>query len=347
MDSLELDIRLPLRSFALELTLAVGRETFALVGPSGAGKTSALRAVAGLARPASGRIVLGGRVLFDADRGVDVPPEERGVGFVFQDYALFPHMTVEQNVAYGGRARAGELLERFGIAALAKARPGQLSGGERQRVGLARALAREPGVLLLDEPLSALDPHTRAGLRIELGEILADLDLPVLLVTHDFHDATVLADRVAALVDGRVLQTGTASELIAAPADAFVASFTGANVLAGHARRAPDGLTEIALAGGGFVYSVDDAEGEVEVAVYPWDVSIAREAPDDSALNHVRGPITSLVTVGNRARVQVGGLVGEVTTASAERLGLREGDVVTVSFKAAATRLVERTAPAR
>jgi molybdate transport system ATP-binding protein len=347
MDSLELDIRLPRRSFTLELTLAVGRETFALVGPSGAGKTSVLRAVAGLARPASGSIALAGRVLFDADRGVDLPPEERGVGLVFQDYALFPHMTVEQNVAYGGRARVGELLERVRIAGLAKARPGQLSGGERQRVGLARALARDPGVLLLDEPLSALDPHTRAALRVELKEILDDLDLPVLLVTHDFHDATVLADRVAALVDGRIRQTGTASELIAAPADAFVASFTGANVLAGQARRAAHGLTEIALADGGVVYSVDYAEGEVEVAVYPWVVSIAREAPDDSALNHVRGPITSLVSVGNRARVQVGELVGEVTTASAERLGLCEGDVVTVSFKAAATRLVERTAPAR
>jgi molybdate transport system ATP-binding protein len=347
MDALELDIRLPLRSFALELTLAVGRETFALVGPSGAGKTTVLRVVAGLARPSAGRVALGERVLFDADRGVDVPPEGRGVGFVFQDYALFPHMTVEQNVAYGGRRRVGELLERFRIAHLAKARPGQLSGGERQRVGLARALARDPGVLLLDEPLSALDSHTRAALRIELKDILHGLDLPVLLVTHDFHDAAVLADRVGALAEGRVRQTGSPSELVAAPADAFVASFTGANVLAGRARPAAGGLTEIALEGGGLVYSVDDAEGEVEVAVYPWDVSVAREAPDDSALNHVRGPITSLVTVGNRARVQVGGLVGEVTTASAERLGLAEGDVVTASFKAAATRLVERTASAR
>ena len=342
MDALELDIGLPLRSFRLELTFALGRETFALVGPSGAGKTTVLRAVAGLVGPERGRIVLDGEVLFDAAAGIALSPEHRRVGFVFQDYALFPHMSVEQNVAYGSRNGAGRLLERFGIAHLARARPGELSGGERQRVGLARALARDPGVLLLDEPLSALDPHTRTALRLELKELLDELDLPVLLVTHDFHDAAVLADRVAAVTDGRVRQIGTPSELVAAPADAFVASFTGANVLAGAARPGADGLTEVSLADGGIVYSVDDALGAVEVAVYPWDVSISREHPHDSALNHVHGPITSLVVVGNRARVQVRGLVGEVTAASVERLGLAEGDVVMASFKAAATRLVER-----
>ena len=346
MDALELDLRLPLRSFRLELALALGRETFALVGLSGAGKTTVLRAVAGLATPERGLVRLGGDVLFDSALGIDVPPEDRRVGFVFQDYALFPHMTVAQNVAYGARARAPELLERFRIAHLAGARPGELSGGERQRVGLARALARDPGVLLLDEPLSALDPHTRAALRLELRKLLDELDLPVLLVTHDFHDAAVLADRVAALADGRIRQIGTPSELIAAPADAFVASFTGANVLAGVARRGAGGLTEVTLDGGGVVYSVDEAVGDVEVAVYPWDVSISREPPDDSALNHVRGPISSLVVLGNRARVQVQGLVGEVTAASAERLGLREDEVVMASFKAAATRLVERTSTA-
>jgi len=342
MDSLELDIGLPLRSFRLELTLGVGRETFALVGPSGSGKTTVLRAVAGLARPERGRVVLDGTVLFDARAGIALAPEDRRVGFVFQDYALFPHMTVAQNVAYGSRDGAGELLERFRIAHLAEARPGELSGGERQRVGLARALARDPGVLLLDEPLSALDPHTRAALRLELKELLDELRLPVLLVTHDFHDAAVLADRVAALADGRIRQVGTPSELIAAPADAFVASFTGANVLAGRARPGEGGLTEVLLDEGVVVYSVDGAVGEVEVAVYPWDVSISRELPGDSALNHVRGEIASLVILGNRARVQVRGLVGEVTAASAERLGLAEGELVIASFKAAATRLVEQ-----
>jgi molybdate transport system ATP-binding protein len=345
MDALDLDITLPLRSFRLELTAAVGRETFALVGPSGAGKTTVLRAVAGLVRPERGRIALGSRVLFDSEEGVDLPPEERRVGFVFQEYALFPHMTVEQNVAYAGGGDVAGRLERLRIGHLAGARPAQLSGGERQRVGLARALARDPDVLLLDEPMSALDTHTRAGVRAELRRILDHLDLPVLLVTHDFQDAAVLADRMGVLVDGALRQAGTPAELVAAPTDPFVASFTGANVLAGRARRDANGLTAVTVDDGSVLFSVDEANGPVHVAVYPWEVSIAREAPDDSALNHVRGPIVSVVPVGNRARVQVGPLVGEVTTASVERLGLEEGDLVVASFKAAATRLVSRGAP--
>jgi ABC-type sulfate/molybdate transport systems ATPase subunit len=342
MDALHLDVALPLRPFRLELALAVGRETVALVGPSGAGKTSVLRTIAGLARPERGRVALDGRLLFDAAAGIDLPPEERGVGYVFQDYALFPHMTVEQNVAYAGGGRAGEVLDRLGIAALADAQPGELSGGERQRVGLARALARDPDVLLLDEPMSALDAHTRTGVRAELRRTLDDLDLPVLLVTHDFQDAAVLADRVGVLVEGRLLQVGTPGELVAAPSDAFVASFTGANVLAGFARRGAGGLTEVTLGDGSILYSVDEGEGPASVAVYPWEISIAREPPHDSSLNHVRRPITSLVRIGNRARVQVGPLVGEVTTASVERLGLHEGETVVASFKAAATHLVSR-----
>jgi molybdate transport system ATP-binding protein len=342
MDALDLDIALTLRSYRLELALSVGRETFALVGPSGAGKTTVLRAVAGLARPEQGRIALDGTVLFDAAKRIDRPPEERRVGYVFQEYALFPHMRVEQNVAYAGGRRAAEALERLGITALAKAYPGELSGGERQRVGLARALARDPRALLLDEPMSALDTHTRARVRAELEHTLDQLDLPVLLVTHDFQDAAVLADRVGVLVDGRLRQVDTPGELVAAPADPFVASFTGANILAGRAAARADGLTAVTVDDGSVVYSVDSAAGPVHVAVYPWEVSIAREAPDDSALNHVRGPITSLVTIGNRARIQVGTIVGEVTTASVERLDLSEGEVVVASFKAAATRLVSR-----
>ena len=340
MASLVLELAVPLRSFELALALELERETLALVGPSGAGKTTALQAVAGLVRPVRGRIELDGTILFDAARGIDRPPEQRRVGLVFQEYALFPHLSVAQNVAFGGRERAAELLERFRIAHLAKARPAELSGGERQRVALARALARDPAVLLLDEPMASLDAHTRAGVRAELRELLRELALPTILVTHDFEDAAALADRVGVIAEGKVLQLGTPDELVAAPGDAFVASFTGGNLLHGFARPSSEDLTEVVLDGGAVVFSTDRAEGRVGVVVYPWEVSIAHQAAADSALNHVAAPISSVVTIGNRVRVRVGPLVGEVTSASAERLGLERGQVVVASFKATGARLV-------
>ena len=346
MAALAFDIACPLRSFELALALEVEQETLALVGPSGAGKTTVLRALAGLVRPARGRIALGEEVLFDAELGLDRPPEGRRVGLVFQEYALFPHLSVERNVAFGGRERTAELLERFHIANLAKARPDELSGGERQRVALARALARDPAVLLLDEPMSALDAHTRAGVRAELQELLRELALPAIIVTHDFEDAGALADRVGVISEGRLLQLGSPDELVAAPADAFVASFTGGNLLHGFARPTREGLTEVVLDGGAVVFSTDRADGRVGVVVYPWEVSIAHAAAADSALNHVSAPISSLVAIGNRVRVRVGPLVGEVTTSSAERLGLERGQVVVASFKATGARLVPlRDAP--
>jgi molybdate transport system ATP-binding protein len=338
--ALSLDFACPLRSFELAVALEVERETLALVGPSGAGKTTVLRAVAGLVRPSRGRVALDGEALFDAARRIDLPPERRRVGLVFQEYALFPHLSVERNVAFAGGARTSELLERFGIAHLAKAKPDELSGGERQRVALARALARDPAVLLLDEPMAALDPHTRTTVRAELQELLRELALPTILVTHDFEDAAALADRVGVIAAGRVLQLGTPDELVAAPSDPFVARFTGGNLLHGFARPARDGLTEVVLDGGAVVFSTDRAEGRVGVVVYPWEVSIAHAAAADSALNHVSAPITSLVSLGNRVRVRVGPLVAEVTAASAERLGLKRGRVVVASFKATAARLV-------
>jgi molybdate transport system ATP-binding protein len=342
MAALSLDFAVPLRSFELALALDVGRETVALVGPSGAGKTTVLGAVAGLVHPRRGRIALGEETLLDTSRGIDRPPEQRRVGLVFQEYALFPHLSVERNVAFGGRRRAAELLERFRIAHLSRARPHELSGGERQRVALARALARDPAVLLLDEPMAALDAHTRAGVRAELQELLRELALPTILVTHDFEDAAALADRVGVLADGRLLQLGAPDELVAAPTDAFVASFTGANLLHGFARPAREGLTEVVLDGGAVVFSTDPAEGRVGVVVYPWEVSIAPadSVPADSALNHLAAPVSSLVTIGNRVRVRVGPLVGEVTAASADRLGLERGRVVVASFKATGARLV-------
>jgi len=340
VDTLELTVDHPLRSFRLSVTEALGRETLALVGPSGAGKSSVLRVIAGLLRPERGRIALGSHAWLDTKAGIDLAPERRSVGLVFQEYALFPHLDVRRNVAFGGRERVDELLERFRISHLAQARPADLSGGERQRVALARALARDPAVLLLDEPLSALDAHTRNVVRGELAELLAELKLPTVLVTHDFDDAAALADRVGVIVDGQILQLGTAAELLAAPADAFVASFTGANLIAGNARPGPDGLTEVVLDAGGSMYSADGGEGRVGLAVYPWEVSLARAEPLDSAVNHVHGEVSSVVVLGNRVRVRVGPLTAEITTGSAERLELREGEPVVASFKATASRLV-------
>ena len=339
MAALSADFRLGLRSFELSLELAVDG-TVALVGPSGAGKTSVLRAVAGLVRPEAGRIGLHGETWVDAERGVFVPPEERRVGLVFQEYALFPHLTVRQNVAFGGKARVDELLERFRLTKLAGARPRELSGGERQRVALARALAREPGVLLLDEPLSALDAHTKTTVRVELEELLRELDLPTLIVTHDYEDAAALAETVGVLVEGRLRQLGTPEELVAAPADPFVASFTGANLLRGHAEPVEDGLTSIRLESGDVVYSTDSARGEVGVVVYPWDVAVGRMQVDGSALNLLAGEVASVVPVGNRVRVRIGPLTAEVTAQSAEKLELARGGRAYASFKATGTRLV-------
>ena len=339
MAALTADFRLGLRSFELSLALAVER-TVALVGPSGAGKTSVLRVISGLARPDAGRVELGRETWVDAERGVFVPPEQRRVGLVFQEYALFPHLSVRQNVAFGGKQRVGELLERFRISHLAQARPRELSGGERQRVALARALAREPGVLLLDEPLAALDAHTKSEVRVELEELLHGLGLPTLIVTHDYEDAATLAETVGVLVDGRIRQLGRPDELVAAPADPFVASFTGANLLRGHAEGLDDGLTSIRLESGDVVYSTDEARGAVGVVVYPWDVAIGRAQIEGSALNLVAGEVASVVAVGNRVRVRIGPLIAEVTAASAEKLELERGGWAYASFKATGTRLV-------
>jgi ABC-type sulfate/molybdate transport systems ATPase subunit len=342
VDALAVDFTLPLRAFELELTLEVAG-VVALVGPSGAGKSSVLRVVAGLARPPRGRVALGEELWLDAERGIFLAPEQRRVGLVFQEYALFPHLSVRANVAYGAGGRpVHELLERFRIERLAEARPAELSGGERQRVALARALARRPGVLLLDEPLSALDAHTKSTVRAELAELLRGLGLPTLLVTHDYEDAAALADEVGVLVDGRLRQLSTPAELVARPQDAFVASFTGANLLHGQARRDGGALTTVRLESGDELYSADEAEGEVGVVVYPWEISVARThmADTDSALNVVCGEVGSVVDVANRVRVRIGPVTAEVTASSAERLQLARGGTAYAVFKATGTRLV-------
>jgi molybdate transport system ATP-binding protein len=339
---------------ALDVAVEVAAgECLALAGPSGAGKTSVLRVAAGLLAPDQGRVCAGDEIWLDTERGIDVPPEERRCGYVFQEYALFPHLTAWQNVAYplrdssrrDRRRRSQELLERFGLGALAEARPRTLSGGERQRVALARMLARDPGVLLLDEPLGALDARTRAAAARELMAVLREVKAPALLVTHDFAEAAQLGDRVGVIDAGRIVQEGTPSELAAAPRSAFVADFTGAVVLTGVASAGPDGLTRVELDGGGTVTSTDAGQGDVAVSVYPWEIAIesSDERVHGSAQNRVPAKVISITAVGNRVRLGLAGpqpLAAEITDASAERLALRAGSHVTASWKAAATRLV-------
>jgi molybdate transport system ATP-binding protein len=338
---------------ALDMELAVEPgETLALAGPSGAGKTSVLRAIAGLLRPERGMVDCGGERWLDTEARIDVPPERRGCGYLFQEYALFPHLSAWRNVAYGlprseerRRERAHELLEKFGLGDRAEARPRVLSGGERQRVALARALARQPRALLLDEPLSALDTRTRGRASRELAAALHEAAVPALLVTHDFAEAALLGDRVAVLDAGRIVQAGSARELAAAPASAFVADLTGAVVLNGHARPGADGLTLVRLDGGGEVASTDPGAGPVAVSVHPWEIALGpADAPaTGSPQNHVEGAITTVTHVGNRVRVGIEAgqpLVAEVTEPAVRDLELRPGARVTATWKAAATRLV-------
>jgi molybdate transport system ATP-binding protein len=339
VERLELAVVSALRPFELDVQLSVGAETVALVGPSGAGKTTVLRAIAGLRRPDRGRIALGERAWFDAAAKVDLAPEQRSVGLVFQEYALFPHLTVRGNVGFGGAGRVDELLERFGIGRLAGEKPATLSGGERQRVALARALARDPAVLLLDEPLSALDAHTRAAVRAELQDLLGELALPTLIVTHDFGDAAALADRIGVVIDGRLRQIGTAAELVDRPADAFVVSLTGGNLLTGTALPRRGGGSEVVLDAGGVVCSDEHARGRVGVAVYPWEIAV--RGPDESdAPNEIVATVSSLTPEGGRVRVRMGPLTAECGNEDVARLALRRGDRATATFSPAHARLI-------
>jgi len=244
-------------------------------------------------------------------------------------------MTVRANVAFGGSARVDELLDRLRISHLAGERPGALSGGERQRVAVARALARDPQVLLLDEPLAALDAHTRGVVRAELQDVLGGLALPTLIVTHDFRDATALAGRIGVVLDGQLRQQGTAAELVAHPADAFVAALTGGNLLPGRA----DGGVEIALDAGGTVRAAEPASGRVGVAVYPWEVQLALQEPHNG-LNALPGAVQGIAPEGGRVRLRVGDVVVERPAEELERLGLGNGAQAWAIFPPEAVRIV-------
>jgi molybdate transport system ATP-binding protein len=351
---LRVDIRIRLSRLEVDARLDLGEETLALVGPSGSGKSTIVRAIAGLSRPNDGHIEFGGTPWFDSTRGIDVPPERRRVGLVFQHYALFPHLTVAQNVRYGTRhgtmkgpdaVDVEDVLRRFGIEGLSSARPGRLSGGERQRVALARAVATGPRILLLDEPLSALDAGTKGAVAGELARHLRSLSLPTILVSHDFEDVIGLADRVAVVEAGSIVQSGGWRDLVEAPGSPFVAALTGVNYFAGTA--VPRGsLTEIRSTEGPAIFvSTEEASGPVGVVVYPWDVALSGDEPSGSALNRLSGPVKRIAGVGNRIRVSLDtrpSIVAEITEDSQARLGVEPGRTMIASWKATGTRLVPR-----
>jgi molybdate transport system ATP-binding protein len=339
-----------------ELPLDDGRVTV-LFGPSGSGKSTVLRALAGLDPEARGSIRLGGERWLDSETGRFVSPQRRRVGLLFQEYALFPHLSVAGNVGYGlfawprreRAARVRSVTEQLRISDLLDRRPSQLSGGQRQRVALARALAPSPQLLLLDEPLSALDAPTREELRGELRRSLEGSGIPAIVVTHDRVEALALGDRLAVMVDGEIRQVGPVREIFNAPADVTVARVVGTeNVLAVRLARRADGLATV-LAGELELVGVDPGGLEVEAfACIRAEEVVLEEAPGapTSARNQLVGTVTSRSDEGPlvRVRIDCGGvpLVALVTRPSAEAMGLAPGKRIAALVKAPAVRLVAR-----
>jgi molybdate transport system ATP-binding protein len=324
----------------MELTIDEG-EVVALLGPNGAGKTTLLRAVAGLVPFNSGHVRLDGKVLEDTATGQYVPTERRPIGFVFQDYLLFPHLTVVDNVAFGLRSRgtprgaaaekAVGWLGRVGLEDYARAKPAELSGGQRQRVALARALAPDPRLLLLDEPLAALDVSTRAEVRRDLKRHLASFQGIRLVVTHDPLEAVALADRLIVMENGRLVQTGTPAEVTEHPRSQYVADLVGVNLIRGEADHGT-----VRIPGGAAVAAAGAESGEVFAMIHPRAVALYRRRPEGSPRNVWSGRASNIELLGNRVRVRIDGevpLVAEVTPAALKELDLVEGGEVWLSFK--------------
>jgi molybdate transport system ATP-binding protein len=332
------------------LSIAAG-EVVALLGPNGAGKTTALRALAGLLPLTAGHIRLGGQTLDEPGGRVWVPPERRHVGVVFQDYLLFPHLTALDNVAFGprgygmnrqeSRRTAVDWLRRVGLADHARAKPRHLSGGQAQRVALARALAVDPALLLLDEPLAALDAGTRVDTRAELHRHLAEHPGATLLVTHDPLDALVLADRLVIIEGGQIVQEGDAGTITAQPRTEYVARLVGLNLYRGQAhdhsvRISPDFTLAVA----------DAADGDVFVAFPPTAVALHAREPEGSPRNNWPATIASIQRHGDNLRVQLAGPVSaaaDITPAAASQLKLATGQQVWAAVKAVETRTYPAT----
>ncbi len=340
----------------VQLTEPASSTVTAILGPSGGGKTTILRCLAGLERPDRGMISFGNDVWFHADRRVHVPPERRGVGLLFQDYALFPHMTVEQNILFAlhdtgtaARTRVGELLAEFQLAGLERRYPSQLSGGQQQRVALARAVSRSPRLLLLDEPLAALDAPTRDEIRRPLKPLLQRLGIPVLLVTHDRLDALTLADRVAIVEDGSIVQSGPIADVFASPASARVARQVGVETIAPGRVAAQESGVCVLSVGQAVIRAAGAATvGEaVDVAIRASDVTLFQAEPSGaSAQNRWKGQIVGITDTGGVWRVTLDCgfmLTAVVTSTAGAALGLREGGDVWAAVKATAVTVLSAT----
>ena len=343
MGGLSALVAVRLGSLDLDVALDVEPgETVAVLGPNGAGKTTLLRALAGLLPLERGAVTLDGLVLEDAAADVFVEPERRPIGVVFQDSVLFPHLSALDNVAFGlrsrgvrrgeARRRAAGWLARVGLIDHVTARPDELSGGQAQRVALARALVTEPKLLLLDEPLAALDATTRAATRRDLRRHLAAYHGVRIVVTHDPLEAAALADRLVVLEGGRIVQSGTRDQLSAHPRSPYVADLAGVNLLTGRGRG-----HQIEVAGGATLTIAGPADGDVLAVVHPRAVVLHRRAPEGSPRNVWQGHVAALDREAERVRVQVAGaipIVAEVTPAAVADLGLADGEPVWVSVKA-------------
>ena len=334
-----------------------GTQVTVLFGPSGCGKTTTLRCIAGLERPERGSIRVGDTTWFDARSGVHLRPQARGIGLLFQDYALFPHLSVQGNIAYGirglsrleRRQRVLKLLDVLALIGLEGRYPHQLSAGQQQRVALARAVAPRPRLLLLDEPLSALDTPTREPLRRELRRLLAAFDTPAIVVTHDPIEAVALADHAVVLSGGEVRQQGPVHEVFSRPADPTVARIVGIETIEpGTVLNVREGLATV-RAGTAELLAVapDLSPGSVYVCIRGEDVIVERgDLPQTSARNQLRARIAALAPEGPTVRLTLDcgfPLTALITRPAAQQLGLKAGDFVLALIKAQAIHLVPRT----
>ena len=341
-----LDAHLVVRRDGFDLDVEVAAQpgrVLAVLGPNGSGKTTALRALAGFVALAEGHVRLGSRVLEKAPGGPRVEPERRHIGFVHQDHLLFPHLTVIDNVAFGARCgggskaearrRARHELDLVGLADRADERPGRLSGGQHQRVALARALAVDPELLLLDEPLSALDVSIRADIRRDLRARLVEFAGPTIIVTHDPLDALVLADDIVIIEGGRVTQRGPLAEVASRPATRYVADLVGTNLLAG----VGSGTTVTIDGSDAVVALAEPVSGPVHLTISPSAITLHRHRPEGSARNVWPVTVDTVEMWGDRVRVRTAGpvtLVAEITPVALSEMRLEPGAPVWVAVKA-------------